>query len=97
MTTQVFTIFEVPRIMSIINDWLKVIDFDQFRKVLPGLRKSFAQLAIPMQQSFKAFTKTALHSTTHFEGNDNPDPGLAAIFEGYIMDITKHSQDSIPR
>ena len=87
MSTQVFTVFEVPRIMSIINDWLTVIDFEQFRKVLPGLRKSFAKLTLPMQQSFKAFTKTALQPLSQFE-NDYPlDENLKSIFATYMDDI----------
>lgn len=56
LNSQVFSAFEVPGIVKMLDQWLSNIEFEQFRKILPGLRKSFSQLTLPLKESFRMYS-----------------------------------------
>ncbi|MBP7541465.1 MAG: hypothetical protein KA802_16210 [Saprospiraceae bacterium] len=87
LSTQVFSVFEVPKIIDIINEWLKVIDFEKFREVLPGLRKAFSKMSEAMKSSFKSYSKSSASPGFNFKNEEMINKDLKAFFQTYINQL----------
>lgn len=84
MQSQVLSPFAVPSITKILDLWLSTIEFDRFRLILPGLRKTFSEISNPLKESFKIHTgkqKPALEKTHSFH---NINAELSQYFTDYI-------------
>lgn len=82
--SQVFSAFEVPDIVKILDQWLSNIELEQFRKILPGLRKSFSQMTLPLRESFRMQSGRQKPALDNENDAASIDPELFRLLTPYL-------------
>lgn len=84
LSTQVFSALQIPDIIEILNYWLVNIQYEQFRNILPALRKAFAQLSSNNREQLLAFVNGARISNLYNNQEIQFDQTLVTIFQRNI-------------